>query len=180
MYRILVTSLVLLGATVNAAMGQDSFAMPEPSPEHALLKNDVGVWDAALTFYTPGQEPVKTKGVETGKMIGDFWVFSHIEYEFMGMNFSGLGSYGFDPDSKKYVGSWLGSDGPHASHMVGDYDAETKTFTYEMTYKDPSGNPGKGKIILKNPDANHRHFELHMDMGQGLTKFLEIDYTKKK
>jgi Protein of unknown function (DUF1579) len=180
MLRVLVAGLVLLGVMANVVNGQESYAAPEPSPEHALLKNDVGVWDAAMTIFTPGQEPMKGKGVETGKMIGGFWVFSHLEYEMMGMKFSGVGSYGYDPDAKKYVGSWLGSDGPHASHMVGDYDAETKTFTYEMSFKDATGNPAKGKIIFNYPDANRRHFELHMDMGGEMAKFLEIEYTKRK
>ncbi len=180
MCRVFFAGLVLSSVMANIVNGQESYPVAEPSAEHKVLKYDAGVWDAAITLFIPGQEPMESKGIETNKMLGEFWVVSDFEYEAMGAKFTGHGSFGFDPQSKKYVGSWHGSESPYVSHLIGDYDTETKTFTYKMTGKDPAGNPSNGKIVDTHTDANHRHFEMHMEMGGEMVKWMEIEYTRRK
>jgi hypothetical protein len=183
MKMLIVAAFVLFGLCESAVCGQESGQQPmvtaKPSPEHAILKQDVGVWDADITVYIPGQDPVKSKGVETNRMIGEFWLVSDFEYEVMGNKSFGHGSFGFDPSTGKYVASWIGSDGAYASHLIGDYDTDSRTFTYALSGKDPAGTMSTGKITVTNKDAGHRHFEMFMAMGDEMMKWMEVDYTKR-
>lgn len=179
MKTILVTTMILvLGCGVIHAQ-DETFAIAQPSEEHGVLQHEVGMWDADITMTFPGQEPIQSKGSETCRMVGKFWVVSDLEYEFMGQEMGGHGAFGFDASTGKYVGSWMGSDNPNVLHMVGEFDKESKTMSYELSGNDQGGNPMKGKVVTIYVDDNHKNFELHFDMGDGMVKVMEIKYTKK-
>src|SRR5262245_41560359 len=81
---------------------------PAPGPEHALLKQDVGIWDATVEFWTaPNTPPSVSKGVSTISMLGGFWQLDEFKSEFMGSPFEGRGQTGYDAARKKYVGVWV-------------------------------------------------------------------------
>jgi hypothetical protein len=184
MKRLFVASCVILFTGLNVAVAQEQaeFATPAASPEHAVLKHDIGQWDAAIKMWIPGagDEAMESGGTETNFMVGDFWIVNQFEYEAMGQKFSGHGVYGYDAEAKKYVGTWYSSDSPVAIPMQGDWDATTKTMTMTMDGVDGMGNPIKGKTVSTYPDARHKTFEMHLDMGDGtLHKMMEVKYTKK-
>ena len=55
----------------SAAVGFAQPAQPKPGPEHAILKEQAGAWDATVeSFMAPGQPPLLSKGAETGTMVG--------------------------------------------------------------------------------------------------------------
>ena len=90
-------------------------AMPKPGPEHAVLKDEAGSWDATVeSFAAPGQPPMLSKGIETGTMVGGFWLVSDFKSEMMGQPFLGHSTLGFDPAKKKYVSTWIDSMTPVA------------------------------------------------------------------
>ena len=57
--------VVLLGAAAAAA--QEMPPLPKPGPEHEVLKNDAGTWDAKIEMQTPGG-PMTSTGVETSRV----------------------------------------------------------------------------------------------------------------
>lgn len=178
--KTMAVTLVLCLACGIIQAQDDTFAAAQPSPEHEVLNHEVGTWDAEVTMHLPGQDqPIESQGTETNKMVGKFWVVSDFKYEFMGQPMGGHGTFGFDPSSGKYVGSWMGSDNPYVIHMVGEYDEKTRKMTYQMEGKDQTGGPMKGKIVNTYVDDDHKTFEMFFDIGGEMTKLMEVKYTKK-
>ncbi len=174
------TCMVLLPGLLSAQ--ENTLATPEASAGHAILKKDIGIWDAEIKIWLPGQgdQPMLSKGTETNKMVGDFWIVNQFDYEMMGQTFGGHGVFGFDPASGKYSGTWYSSDSPTAIPMEGQWDESTKTMTMSMDGTDSFGNPIKGKTVSTYVDDNHKTFEMHLDLGDGeMHKMMEVRYTRK-
>jgi hypothetical protein len=156
--------------------------MPKPGPEHAVLKEHAGVWDATVeSFMAPGQPPVLSKGIETGTMVGDFWLVSDFKTEIMGTPFTGRGTLGFDPAKKKYVSSWVDSMTPTLSLGESHYDAATRTFTGWLDGLDYAGKPAKIKAVtvLKDPATRVFTMSLPGPDGKEMTA-MRITYTRRK
>ena len=154
-----------------------------PRDEHKRLQANVGDWDADISIWMqdPDAEPMKSKGVETVKMFGQLWNVTDFEYEYMGAPAQGHGLMGFDPSKKKYVGTWHESGSPYPSTMEGEYNEETKKFTFLMKGRDASGNEQDMKMITWHTDKNHRTFQMYIKMpgSEDFVRTLEIKYTKK-
>jgi uncharacterized protein DUF1579 len=156
--------------------------LPKPGPEHAVLKEQAGVWDATVeSFMAPGQPPVLSKGTETGTMVGDFWLLSDFKTEMMGMPFTGHGTLGYDPARKKYVSTWVDSMTPALSLGESDYDAATRTFTGWLDGLDYAGQPTKIKAVTAFKDPTTRVFTMTLKGpdGKEMTA-MRITYTKRK
>lgn len=173
---VVVLSLVLFAAVANAQI--------QPTAEHELLKAMVGEWNAKMKLYhTPGAEPEVTECTETVELLpGGMWVTSRFEGKIMGMPFSGIGTSGYDPTEKKYIGTWVDSMSPYMQTIKGDYDAKTKTMTSISTSRNPlNGEEITYKEIGREIDDDTRTFEMHMPNEKGeYVKMMEIEYTRKK
>jgi len=158
---------------------------PNPaSPEHALLKKDVGIWDAESSFWmVPGQPPMVTKGVETNFMIGDTWLVSEFKCNLGESPFQGHGQTGYDPINKKFIGTWIDNVNPHLSTLSGSYDAQTQSFTFMSKGVDVmTGKPTVSKLVSKHIDDDHRHFTAFdqiADKEAQWRKTMEIKYTRR-
>src|SRR5689334_16281621 len=103
---LLATAAVLAAATAFAQDNRPSArpeapAMPTPGPEHGVLKDLAGSWDATVeSFAGPNQPPMLAKGIDTGTMVGGFWLVSDFKSEVMGQPFLGRSTLGFDPAKK--------------------------------------------------------------------------------
>jgi hypothetical protein len=187
--RILAGSIMLAVVTVATAMLQSAPAqqqqqeqpVPQPSKEHGLLHKDVGTWDAEITLFPPGADPVKSKGTEKNELLkGGMWLMSRFEGDMAGMKFAGTGLTGYDPVEKKYVGTWADSMSPHLMIIKGEYDPATKTMTSTGEGREPSGETYQSKLISRHLDDGVRTFELHMRTPEGeFTKMMEIKYTRR-
>lgn len=168
---------VLLLLLSNFVFAQD-YPM-KPNEEHSRLMTNVGVWDAEISMMTPDGKTAST-GVENVKKLGELWTVSDFEYEFMGAPVQGHGTMGYDPQTKKYIGTWVESGSPFISTLEGEYDDEKKAIVYKMMGKDPAGNDAEYRIITATQDATHRSFELHAKIGEDeYMKVLEINYAKR-
>ena len=155
--------------------------LPKPSPEHAVLKQEAGEWDVTVeSFMAPGQPPVLSKGLETGKMVGDFWLVSDFKTDMMGQPFTGHGTLGYDPAKKKYVSTWIDSMTPTLSLGESDYDAATRTFTGWLDGLNHAGQPTKIKTVTVFKDAGTRIMTMSLKGpdGKEMTA-LRITYTRK-
>ena len=77
--------------------------MPQPGPEHDVLKRDVGVWDVTMEMTAPGMPPFQMTGVETNTLFGGLWMLTEYKSDFMGQVFEQHGISG-------YVATWPGPD----------------------------------------------------------------------
>lgn len=155
---------------------------PAPSEEHKLLMNDVGEWTfKGKMLMQEGQQ--EFKGEEKVTAVGKFWTVSHYSSDFFG-GMKGSATMGYDPESKKYVGTWVDSLMPSPTSMKGTYDEKTKTMTYDTVGIGIDGKPMPGKIIIKHNDKDSHTFTMmHKDpTGQSdeMVKTMEMEYTRKK
>jgi hypothetical protein len=150
------------------AQGQE-MPSPKPGPEHAILKKDVGVWDATVeTMMERGGKPSVSKGVETNTLLGGgLWLIEDFQAEFLGAPFQGHGITGYDPSKKKYVGTWVDSMSTGLSTSEGTYDPKTQTMTARFEGPGPDGTPMKMRTTTEWKDANTRVFTMYSPAGRG-------------
>jgi len=168
-----------LVCVVSAASAQDS----SPLPEHKILAMEEGVWDAEITMTVPGQEPAKSKGVETNRLIAGKWLISDFKGEFFGNPFEGHGVNGYDAKKGKYVATWVDTMSTHIDQFEGTYDEKTKTLTLSANTEEPgSGKPMKMRLETQIKDDETRilsHY-VQTDGQKEFVKLMEVKYTKRK
>lgn len=71
------------------------------------------------------------QGDVDGPFAGGFWLQLEHKAEIMGMPWTGVMQLGFDPASKKYVGTWIDSFNAHQWKLVGAVDGQTLTLDTE-------------------------------------------------
>jgi hypothetical protein len=179
---VLTLGLVLTARDAIRAEEKPEWTPPKPGKEHKILAKEVGEWDAAVKVWEkPAAKPMESKGKETNRMLGDFWLVSRFEGELAGMPFVGGGAFGYDPVKKKFVGIWIDSMSPHQMTFVGDYDEDTETMTSMGEGFDLQTNkPCKTKMISRFTGDDTRVMEMHMQGDDGkFSKTMEITYTRR-
>lgn len=172
-------------AGINAHEGEHHDAVPA-SDEHAVLQQDVGVWDAEMKMWMApeGGEPMPAKGVEENVlMAGGSWLLSDFEGNFGGQDFTGRGQFGYDPQQQKYIGTWVDSMSPYMMTMKGTYDADSKTLTMFGENTNPqTGQPMYTKAETRYVSDNERVMTMYMggeDKDDEYWKHMEIRYTRR-
>jgi hypothetical protein len=177
---IALSALIAAGPTMSA-FAQDQPPPPKPGPEHELLKQDVGTWDATVEVFEPGKPPAVSKGVETTTLVGGFWAISDFKSQMMGQPFEGRGAAGYDPARKKYVSTWV--DSMSTGYYLGEstYDAKTKTMTGWLEGPDPTGKTSKTKATTEWKDADTKVFTMYMTGPDGKeVPTMKITYKRRK
>ncbi len=133
-------ALVVLFMGITTLVAQD-FKMPTPTKEHEWLKQFVGEWDTDMeAVMAPGQPPIKCKGNMSSKALGGFWVLNELTGDFMGTKTLGIQTIGYDPTTKKYIGSYVDSMTDHMWKYSGTVDTTGKHLTLEAdgpSFTDP-------------------------------------------
>ena len=178
-------ALVVLGvASVSAQSGgQEMPPMPKPGPEHALLKQDVGTWDAVVEVTPgPGAPVQQSKGVEVNTMgCGGLCLITDFKGEAMGMPFAGHGVTTWDPAKKAYVGSWTDSMSTGLAIGESTYDPATKKWSGWMEGPDMTGKVMKARSSVEVRDASTRVFTLYSTGPDGKEmEGMKITYTRRK
>jgi hypothetical protein len=176
----------LLGAIAcvwsTSAFAQDQWPV-KPTPQHELLKNDVGTWDADVKMWPgPETQPIESKATEKNELArGDMWLLSRFEGSFGDMKYAGYGTFGYDPAEKKYVGTWIDSMSPYLTTMKGDYDPATKTMTAIGAGRDAmTGKQTRTKHVSQYVDDDTRTFQMYMTGDDGKEfKVMEITYHRR-
>ena len=153
-----------------------------PGPEHAVLKDDVGTWDATVEMMIPGIPPsAPSKGVEVNALsCNGLCLVTDFKGEVMGSPFQGHGVNTWDPAKKKYVGSWSDSMAPGIATTEGTWDAATKTMNGTMEAPDGQGGTAKMRsTVVYTPDGK-RVFSMFMPGPDGKEMpTMRITYVKR-
>lgn len=138
MRKLLAVAVVLVGGAAGRA--DDAPKAPAPQKEHEWLARFVGEWESeAEMVMAPGQPPVKSKGTESVRSLGGFWIASEMKGDCMGTPTLGQMTVGYDAAKKKYVGTWVCSMSDHLCQYTGTVDGNTLTLHCEC----PDWNTGK-------------------------------------
>ncbi len=153
-------------------------APAKPGPQHELLKQIEGTWDAMIKA-ADGSE---MKGSMTAKMeCGGLWLLSEFKADFGGQDFHGRGTDGYDADKKKFVSIWVDSMSTAPMIFEGDYDEAAKTFTMTGQGKGMDGKPAKFKSVSKLTDKDHHTFKMFIVGPDDKESLMEThEYSRKK
>ena len=158
--------------------------MPKPGPEHALLKDDVGTWDAVVEMQMePGKPATKSKGVETNRIgCGGLCLITDFKGEMgPGMPFEGHGVSTWDPAKKKYVGVWTDSMSFGLGTGETTWDPQTRTVTGYMEGADQTGKTSRMKSVVQYKGPDTRVFTMYGPGDAGKeTVMMTITYTRRK
>lgn len=175
--------LICLGLSLAPALAAaQAPPTPAPGPEHAILKEDVGSWDASIEMMMPGAPAMPpSKGVEVNAMsCGGLCLATEFKGEVMGAPFQGHGVTTWDPAKKIYVGSWSDSMAAGLATTESTWDAAKKTMNATMLT--PDGNGGTVKIrSTVEYSAGKRVFSMYMPGPDGKEMpSMRITYTRQK
>jgi uncharacterized protein DUF1579 len=83
----------------------------EPQMEHHWLQKLVGEWTyEAEALMEPGKSPEKCKGTESVRSLGGLWILAEGQCEMPGGGAATMIlTLGYDPQKKRYAGTWVDS-----------------------------------------------------------------------
>lgn len=174
--------MLLIGAIQACADEAPEF--PAPQMEHEWLKKFAGEWETESEMPgAPGEPAMKCKGTMNARMLGGFWVVSDYKGDIMGTTMTAVQTIGYDPQSKKYVGTWVDSMLNHLWKYEGTVDAAGKTFALEAegpNFTTP-GKTAKFRDAYEFKSADHIYMTSSMlgDDGKWVT-FMTGNIRRKK
>lgn len=178
---------LLFGATVAHAEDTAAPAMPEmpkPVKEHAWLQKFAGEWTTETEAYMePGKPPMKAKGTEKVRSLGGFWIVSEIDGEMMGSKYQGLLTLGYDPEKKKYIGTWVDSVTSLLWSYTGSVNEAGTTLTLEAEGPCPMrpGQLTKFRDVVELKDDNTKTMTSSVQGEDGQwTVVMKMVATRKK
>jgi Protein of unknown function (DUF1579) len=119
------------------------------SKEHLWLSKFAGDWTMeGECLMGPEQPPVKTTGVQTVRMLGNLWMIAEGEGECPdGSTARSIITLGYDPNKKRFVGTFIASLMTHLWPYEGTLDGNVLTLNSEG----PSFS-GDGMVMVKYQD----------------------------
>jgi Protein of unknown function (DUF1579) len=138
----------------------DMMEMPKPQKEHQWLQRLVGEW----TFEhecppAPDQPPVKFTGTDSVRSLGGVWVVCEGKSQMPdGSPALTIMTLGFDPDKKRFVGTFIGSMMTYLWIYDGQLDASGKVLTLDAegpNFTEP-GKMVKYQDIIEFVNDDHR------------------------
>ena len=153
-----------------------------PGAEHKLLARMAGNWEfTSKMWMAPGAPPSESSGTVHSEMIlGGRYVQSVWKGNFMGMDFEGHGTEGYDNLAKKYVSSWVDNMGTGILYTSGTCEQgvckQAGSMIDPMTGKD---TPWKSVVTWQDDNT----FKLEMfgnDPSGKEMKMMEFTVKRKK
>ena len=147
----------------------------KPGPEHEMLKENEGTWDA-----TAKSQGMESKGTHHCKMaLNGLWMLEHYEGEIAGTKFEGRGATSYDPGKKKYVNVWIDSMVTSPMLSEGSYDKAKKTLTLLGDMPMPEGKSMKVTMTIVYTDANNKTFTLKGNAEGKEFEMVQITYKRR-
>lgn len=110
-YLLAICTVLLSQATLQAQQVEaQQPEFPQPQEQHQWLERFAGEWvTQSEGSMGPDQPPMQCEGTMSSRMLGGFWVVNEMQGDVMGAPMTGLQTIGYDPEKKKYVGTWVDS-----------------------------------------------------------------------
>jgi Protein of unknown function (DUF1579) len=156
----------------------------EPQKEHQWLDRFIGEWiTESECSMGPDQPPAKTKGTEVVRSLGGLWIVAEGEGDMPDGNpGQTLMTLGFDSQSDRYVGTFIGSMMTHLWVYNGSLDADGKILTLDTEGPNFTQNSiTRYKDIIEFVSNDHRVMTSQIlgDDGNWL-QFMTAHYWRKQ
>jgi hypothetical protein len=143
---------------------------PQAREGHEWLKQLVGEWvTESEAVMGPGQAPVKGNGSEVVRSLGGFWTVGEMKSEMMGTPVTGVQTLGYDPETKRYLGTWVCSADRHLWKYEGTIDPSGRVLTLNTEGPNMAapGKTAKWKDVIEIKDKDHRVLRSYMQGDDG-------------
>ena len=173
---------------VHAILQEEMNAMEmnaTPQKEHRWLEKLVGEWTSeAEAVMEPGKPPETCRGTESVRSLGGLWIVAEGKGEMPGGGPATMVlTLGYDPQKKRYVGTWIGSMMTYLWVYDGSLDAAEKVLT--LNAEGPNmmaeGKMAKYQDRIEMKSDDHRVLTSHL-LGEDGTwhQFMTAHYRRKK
>lgn len=154
--------------------------LPKPQAEHRQLARFVGTWDAAIETVGMDGKLHHSKGISVQKPgPGGFWILDDFQGEMNGVQFTGHGALGYDPQKQAYVQSWV-SMAPMLMVFTGTLDETGKVLTMVGEGPGLDGTPLKMRNVTTWTSADSRTLEVFVVLPDGRqTRSMTITFTRR-
>jgi hypothetical protein len=164
---------------------QQATMKTEPQKEHRWLQKLVGEWTyEAEATMEPGKPPENFKGTESVRSLGGLWMLAEGQGEMPGGGTATtVMTLGYDPQKKRYVGTWIGSMMTHLWVYDGALDLAERVLTLEAEgpHMAVEGRMAKYKDVIELKSDDHRVLTSHMLGDDGTWhQFMTANYRRKK
>lgn len=186
-----ITSVVSAAAFIAAVFAAAAFAqqdppagmpeMPTATEQHMWLKKFVGEWEMTAVTHMEGMKDTST-GTEKVTPIGDFWVVAQADAAFMDMTYKSVLTLGYNPESGKYIGTWIDSFTNFMWKYEGTVNEAGTTLSLNTEgAMEPGGEVTKFREVTEFKNDDHRVFTSSMLGPDGeWTKIVTVNYRRKK
>jgi Protein of unknown function (DUF1579) len=157
----------------------------EPQKEHRWLQNLVGEWTyEGEATMEPGKPPEKFAGTESVRSLGGLWTVAESQGEMPGGGpATMIMTLGYDPHTKRYVGTWIGSMMSHLWVYDGALDSAERVLTLEAEGPSmkPEGKMARYRDVIERKSDDLRVLTSHM-LGddETWTRFMTATYRRKR
>jgi hypothetical protein len=157
----------------------------EPQKEHHWLQKLVGEWTMEGEFNMgPDQPPMKSEATEVVRSLGGLWFIAEGQGDMPdGGTCCTVMTLGYDPRTKRYVGTWIGSPMTHLWIYDGELDASGKVLTLNAdgpSFTDQT-KMAKYKDVIEIKSDDHRILTSHALGDDGKwTQFMTAHYRRVK
>ena len=157
----------------------------EPQKEHVWLQKLVGEWTfESESLAEPGKPAEKCEATESVRSLGGLWILAEGRGEMPGgAPATMLMTLGYDPQKKRFVGTWVGSMMTHLWIYDGALDAAERVLTLES---DGPSMAGDGKMaryrdVIELTSDDHRTLTSSALGDDGVWhQFMTANYRRKK
>ena len=131
----------------------------------------------------PGKPPSEFRGTESVRSTGGLWIVAEGHSQTPGCGDStSVMTLGYDPQEKRFVGTFVASLMSHMWHYRGSLDAAQRVLTLETEGPGMSnqGKMAKYKDVIEIEDDNHRVLSSHVQDDDGnWRQFMTVHYRRK-
>ena len=178
------------GAAPSAPAGPHALAREGPiksklHKQHRWLKRLLGDWSHEMEANMgPDKPPARFKGTERVRAIGDLWIVAEGRCPTpRGGTATMILTLGYDPATKRFVGTWIGSMMSHLWIYDGALSRDGTTLTLNTVGPNIAlkGKTAAYREVIRFKNRNHRVFTSSMRDQRGKwIKFVTAHHRRKK
>jgi hypothetical protein len=157
----------------------------EPQKEHEWLEKFVGEWTSEAEMkMKPDDSPIRSEGTESVRSLGGLWILAEGRGTMPGGGEARtILTIGYDPQKKRFVGTWVGSMMTHMWVYDGALDPSGKVLVLDTEGPSMAGDGTMGKyqdvIEFKSDDHRILSSQVLGDDGKW-QRFMTATYRRKK
>jgi hypothetical protein len=170
-------------------MSESSSTSPEappieqPQTEHKWLRRLLGEWTYKTTAVAQAGQPAQdVTGIESVRPIGYLWVAAESQGDMPGAGpMTAVMTLGYNPATKRFVGTWIGSVMTHLWVYDGELDPSGRVLT--LTSEGPSmendGTMSTYQDVIEFKSDDHRMLTSRVRGKDGVwQQFMSVEYRR--